>query len=103
MMYWNDHGMNGWGYGLATLTMLLFWGLLITGAVLLFRHLGRAPQRHSTTPPDPPAPQRPEAERLLAERLARGEADTDKYHRLLNVLRAGRDPSGAGLTRRRQP
>ena len=28
MMYWGN-GMGGWGYVLMTVSMLLFWGLLI--------------------------------------------------------------------------
>jgi hypothetical protein len=29
-MYWG-HGMDGWGFVLMALMMVLFWGLLITG------------------------------------------------------------------------
>ncbi|MFI8454631.1 SHOCT domain-containing protein [Kitasatospora sp. NPDC085464] len=97
MMYWNDGGMNGWGIGLTTVTMLLFWALVILGVMALVRHLGR------TTPGNPVAPvpqtapsqQRQTPEQLLAERLARGEIDPDEYRTRLDVLRGG-DPSARG-------
>ncbi|GAA2784506.1 hypothetical protein GCM10010441_06800 [Kitasatospora paracochleata] len=96
MMYWNDHGMNGWGLGLMTFSMLLFLGLIIFGVVLLVRHLDGSPQQHPSGRPTPPPPERPAPEQLLAERLARGEIDADDYHQRLEALRtgAGRPPAG---------
>jgi putative membrane protein len=35
MMWWYGPGMNGWGYGLMTLSMVLFWALVIFGVVAL--------------------------------------------------------------------
>ncbi|GAA2796278.1 hypothetical protein GCM10010441_21880 [Kitasatospora paracochleata] len=88
MMYWNDHGMSGWGIGLMTLTVLVFWALLVAGAVALFRHFARTP------PPDGPVdPGRPDPEQLLADRLARGEIEPDEYRTRLDALRAGRTPT----------
>lgn len=32
MMYWYDgHGINGWGWALMSIGMVLFWVLVITG------------------------------------------------------------------------
>jgi len=30
-MWWYGPGMNGWGYGLMTVSMVLFWALIILG------------------------------------------------------------------------
>ncbi|MGA5823805.1 SHOCT domain-containing protein [Kitasatospora sp. NPDC094028] len=100
MMYWND-GMNGWGIGLMTVSMLLFWGLVVFGVVALVRHLGRTEQHHpagrppAVPPPPMTPPERPTPERLLAERLARGEIDPDEYRSRLATLR-GYGPPASG-------
>ncbi|WP_405009783.1 SHOCT domain-containing protein [Kitasatospora sp. NBC_01539] len=87
MRYWNDHDMNGWGFGLMAFGMLLVLALLVFVAVTLTRNLGRAPQQ---PPPErqavPPPP-----EQLLAERFARGEIDADEYRHRLDTLRSGRN------------
>ncbi|MFD0274632.1 SHOCT domain-containing protein [Kitasatospora sp. NPDC127111] len=94
MMYWTDHGMNGWGWGFMTVSMLLFWGLIIFGVVALVRYLGRAPQHHPGTPPAAPPPsERTPPEQLLAERFARGDIDADEYRQRLETLRSGRGPT----------
>ncbi|WP_189274772.1 SHOCT domain-containing protein [Kitasatospora griseola] len=87
MMYWNDNGMNGWGIGLMMLSILVFLGLLIAAAVVLLHHL-RPVAQHSAT-------RRPDAEQVLAERLARGEIDPDEYRRRLEVLREGTGPGAS--------
>ncbi|MBL3664632.1 SHOCT domain-containing protein [Streptomyces sp. M2CJ-2] len=78
MMFWYDHGVSGWGWFAMSAGMILFWALIITVAVLLFRALNR-PTQHTRTP----------AEDILRERLARGEIDEDEYRRRLNALHAG--------------
>lgn len=78
MMYWGN-GMSGWGYFFMALNMVLFWGLLITGIVLLVRYLGG--QRHEPSSASGTGPQR-----VLAERFARGEIDEDEYRQRLKVL-----------------
>ncbi|MEU6944406.1 SHOCT domain-containing protein [Streptomyces sp. NPDC046316] len=81
MMFWYGDGMNGWGWFAMSAGMVLFWGLLITVAVMLFRTLDRAAER----PPGPgPATS---AEQILGERLARGEIDEKEYRRRLAALR----------------
>ena len=76
MMYWPDH-MGMWGFGLMGLSTLLFWGLLITGIVLLVRYLKSGG----------PASDRGGPERILAERYARGDIDEQEYRQRLQVLR----------------
>ncbi|MFD0368013.1 SHOCT domain-containing protein [Streptomyces sp. NPDC127114] len=85
MMFWYGDGMNGWGWFAMSAGMVLFWGLLITVAVMLFRSLDRAAERPrgSGTASS--------AERILGERLARGEIDEEEYRRRLTALR-GAEP-----------
>lgn len=81
MMFWYGNGMSGWGYALMTVSMVLFWGLVIFGVVALIRYLARASQRPQDTTAPPPTP-----EQLLAERFARGEIDEQEYHSRLAAL-----------------
>ncbi|WP_433520195.1 SHOCT domain-containing protein [Nocardia pseudovaccinii] len=80
MMYWYDHDLDGWGYAWMSIGMVLFWGLLIAGFVILVRLAMR---------PDPSSMNRRElvAEQLLAERFARGEIDEKEYTDRLATLR----------------
>jgi putative membrane protein len=53
MMHWYGNGMDGWGYALMTVNMLLFWGLVVGGIVVLVRYLagsGRAQQGADSGP-----------------------------------------------------
>lgn len=78
-MIWPDHGIGPWGYVLMSLNMLVFWGLIAAGIVLVVRYLGRSG----------PAAGPGSAERILAERYARGEIDEQEYRQRLAVLRGG--------------
>ncbi|MER7756792.1 SHOCT domain-containing protein [Kitasatospora sp. NPDC097643] len=94
-----------------TVSMLLFWALVIFGGVALFRYLSRTTQHGRAAPtstaptstaasPDRPVPDwttpaRPAPEQLLAERLARGEIDPDEYRSRLEALRSGAAPPPA--------
>jgi putative membrane protein len=80
MMFWYGNGMSGWGYVLMTVGMLLFWGLVILGVVVLVRYLAR-PIR-VTGPAEP----RPTPEQILAERLALGEIAESEYESRLTAL-----------------
>jgi putative membrane protein len=71
---WN--GWSWWGWVLMSLTMVGFWGLVIWGIVALFRRGGDS------------RPERPDPERILAERFASGEIDEEEYHRRLQTLRS---------------
>ncbi|MEU1925095.1 SHOCT domain-containing protein [Streptomyces albogriseolus] len=81
MMFWYDHDVSGWGWFAMSASMILFWALIITAAVLLFRALGRPHEHtHSAAGPSP--------EQLLAERFARGEINEEEYQRRLAALRS---------------
>jgi putative membrane protein len=91
MMFWWGPGMNGWGYALMSVSMVLFWGVVILGIVALVRYLGRSSQ----SAPDAGAA-RPSAEQVLVERFARGEIDEPEYASRLAALR-DRQQSRSGL------
>ena len=93
MMYWYGSGMSGWGYALMTVSMILFWGAVIFGIVMLVRYFGRSGQPPEASPSSqtPLASQTPE--QLLAERFARGEIDAEEYRRRLAVLQGGGRPA----------
>lgn len=78
-MHWNDD-VAWWGWLMTSLGMLVFWGLLAWGAVVLLRGRGE------TASADRPGPQE-----ILDERLARGEIDAREYREQLAALHAGED------------
>ena len=84
MMFWYGNGMNGmngWGYGLMAVSMVLFWGLILYGAIAGVRYLARE---------DRPSPAvRPTPEQVLAERFAHGAIDEQEYRQRLETLRDG--------------
>jgi putative membrane protein len=83
MMFWYDHNVSGWGWFAMSASMILFWALIITAAVLLLRALNRAPEHPHTHVSAGPSP-----EQLLAERFARGDIDEEEYRRRLAALRS---------------
>ncbi|MEU2287523.1 SHOCT domain-containing protein [Streptomyces sp. NPDC013178] len=82
MMFWYDHDVSGWGWFGMSLGMVLFWALIITALVLVFRAANQ-PHEHTHTPAAPTP------EQILGERFARGEIDEEEYQRRLNALHAG--------------
>jgi putative membrane protein len=79
MMYWGG-GMGPWGYVFMSVSMVLFWALVIGGIVVLVRWVSadRRGQRPPTESVDP--------RQVLAERYARGEIDETDYRQRLHVL-----------------
>jgi putative membrane protein len=82
MMFWYGNGVSGWGYAFMSVSMVLFWGLVILGVVALVRYLGRTPQGTEGV-----GAQRLTPEQVLAERFARGEIDEREYESRLAILR----------------
>ncbi|GGP36930.1 SHOCT domain-containing protein [Streptomyces abikoensis] len=93
-MFWYDHGVGGWGLFAMAVSMILFWVLIITAVVLLFRALAR-PSRGGPYPDWRRGQAPTNAEQILAERYARGEIDEEEYARRLATLR-GSPPGDAG-------
>ncbi|MEV4702873.1 SHOCT domain-containing protein [Actinoplanes sp. NPDC049316] len=80
MFYGNGMGAGGW------ILMLLTVALLATLVVVV---IVRPLSGHDTAPPAPRDPVA-DAERVLADRLARGDIDTAEYEQRLHTLRAAR-------------
>ncbi len=81
---WNDAMGNGnWGWLPMMIMMVVFWGGLIWLGVTLLK------RNHTLQPHAPGAPlaATPNAQEILAERLARGEIETDDYRKRLEALR----------------
>ena len=86
MMFWYDHDVSGWGWFVMSVSMILFWGLIITAAVLLFRALARASSGSGEHHHGPVSAPDLTPEEILAVRFARGEIDEDDYRRRLAAL-----------------
>ena len=86
MIWYGDH-MNGWGYGLMGVSMVLFWAALIVGGIALFRSLNPPSSSRNELAHRPP-------EEVLAERYARGDINDEEFRRRQEALR-GRDQSTA--------
>jgi putative membrane protein len=87
MMGWYDDWghMGGWSWAAGTIGFLLTLGLLALIAWLVVR----AVRRPGYGPPQPPRTAGQDtAERVLADRFARGEIDEDEYCRRLATLRS---------------
>ena len=74
-MWWHG-GWNGWAWVAMSLSMTLFWGVVVWGAVTLAR---RGALGATSRPSDP--------EQILRERFARGEIDEDEFERRRRFLR----------------
>jgi len=78
-MMWGYDGLGFGGFGMG-IGMLVFWGLLIAGIVLLVRNVSRSPgagERDKT------------ALDILRERYAKGEIDKAEFEQKRDDLKAG--------------
>jgi putative membrane protein len=73
-------GMGGFG----GIMMLLFWGLIIVGIILVIRHFtsGQGQGNQAGVDRDPL--------QILKERYARGEIDTDEFEERKRMLESGK-------------
>ena len=78
-MMWND-GMGWTGWLVMSLTAIAFWALVVVAVVALFRDARSDPKQTRDENDD--------ARRILDQRFARGEIDTDEYHARQVVLRS---------------
>jgi putative membrane protein len=76
-MMGHDHGWDAGDWSLMGLLMVLFWGALIFGGVLLFSRIRVAQHPGPGAAALPPVPGG--ARQLLDDRLARGEIDVEEY------------------------
>jgi putative membrane protein len=78
MYGWND----GWSWWAMALSMVVFWGLVVAGIVIVVRILGKpAASRDGLDVRDGS-----EARRILEKRFARGEIDQEEYRSRLRTL-----------------
>ena len=99
-MYWH-HGYyhGGWAWVLPGITFMLFVLLVIVVLAALWRgssthRTGGSGFAKRWEGSPPPQSHVPEAERVLAERLARGEIEVDEYRHRLAALRGEGGPPG---------
>src|SRR5215831_20460607 len=78
MMFWYGGGWPFWEVSLMWVGMIAFWGLVIWA---LYALITSATRRSSPRPGDGQR-RGDDARRILDERLARGEIDTEEYQRL---------------------
>lgn len=78
-MMWND-GMGWTGWLLMSLTAIAFWALVVVALVALFRGARSDPKQVRD--------EDDAAHRILDQRFARGEIDTDEYHARQVALRS---------------
>jgi putative membrane protein len=98
MMFWyGNAGWPFWEIALMWVGMIAFWGLLIWAIYALIT----SASRRSGAAPRDEEPRGEDARRILDERLARGEIDTEEYGRLRDVFASGEGRSRAGSGRGR--
>ncbi|MFL6115673.1 MAG: SHOCT domain-containing protein [Catenulispora sp.] len=86
MMYYGGGHMTGWGWFGMSIGMIVFWGLLIVLAMLVYR----AFTDNASGGRGDAGPARTDPRQILAERYARGEIDSDEYRdRLATLTGAG--------------
>lgn len=76
MHWYYGNGMGWMGYLVMGLVMTVLWAGVAATVIMLVRRQAHGVHGDS-------------AERILAERLAKGDIDSDEYNRLRQVLRSG--------------
>jgi putative membrane protein len=88
MMFWNGGHWVFWQVALMWVGMLAFWGLIVWAFYAVFTGTSNRPDHEHRSD---------EARRILDQRLARGEIDTEEYRRLRELItQEDRTPVGAG-------
>jgi|SRR5215469_1201146 len=82
MMFWYGGQWPMWQMALGWAVFGVFWGLLIWGGYVLIRSVRRSSGNQD---------HRADARRILDERLARGEIDTEEYLRLRDLISTSMD------------
>jgi putative membrane protein len=80
MTCWYGTGRTGWEWPLRIISMVLLWGMVISGIVALSRYLSGA--QRATAPPA----QAPTSERVGVEQRAESEIDELDYRERLDVF-----------------
>ena len=83
--YGHESGMGAGGLVLMLLLIMGVWSIVVVGGILAFRALSHPSPQHQRPTAPPPTE---DAERLLAERFARGEIDDEEYMVRRDLLRS---------------
>lgn len=79
---WHYGGDWGWGHMIfGSMMMLLFWGVIIVGVVIVVRWLTGGPSKESRS-----SPARKRALDILEERFAQGEIDKEEFEERKRLL-----------------
>jgi len=80
--YWHYGGDWGWGHMIfGSVMMLLFWGVIIVGIVIVVRWIAGGVSRESGS-----SPPRRRALDILEERFAKGEIDKEEFEERKRLL-----------------
>jgi putative membrane protein len=80
--YWHHGGNWGWGHMIfGSVMMILFWGLIVVGVVILVRWLMSGSSHQSGSSP----PRKPALD-ILEERFAKGEIDREEFEERKRLL-----------------
>jgi uncharacterized membrane protein len=100
MMFWyGNAGWPFWEVALMWAGMIAFWGLLIWAMYALITGATRRAGARTRDGEHQGGERNGNARRILDERLASGEIDSDEYQRLRDVLASGDSRSAAGSSR----